>query len=159
ADVAASEGFHSAAVGAHRDCLQRPAGRRRGTMRTRNGLAVILSIATLVVPRPAPAIAQRTGDFELEIDAPWRMQPRGPSNADGAIPIQVSIPDPDQPATFMDGKLQQIINVTQTEKTGLQAGGAVDTAFGVAEKVDAFNLRGVVTFAMTAILDLFKVGI
>ncbi|MEZ4334937.1 MAG: hypothetical protein R3F35_24530 [Myxococcota bacterium] len=65
------------------------------------------------LPDPARAMAQRTGDFEIEMDAPWRMEPRGASHPYGPIPIQLSIHDADQPKTADDGRLQQIISVMQ----------------------------------------------
>jgi len=82
--------------------------------------AFIVSIAFLVqlfAPESARAMSQRTGDFELEMDAPWRIEPRGGLQPYGAIPIQVSIHDADQPATGADALLQQIITVTQGQST------------------------------------------
>jgi hypothetical protein len=76
-------------------------------------LAVITFLAMLGHAPGAHAIAQRTGDFELEIDAPWRMEPRGSDAGYGAIPIQVSIHDADQPASEWDNTLQQLIHLKQ----------------------------------------------
>jgi hypothetical protein len=80
-------------------------------MKTRKLLALALSIGALTSPRPAPGMAQRTGDFEIEVDAPWRMEPH--DGGYGAIPIQVSIHDADQPRTPLDNELQQLINLNQ----------------------------------------------
>ena len=77
-------------------------------------VALLIALLRLAVPAPARSMSQRTGDFELEMDAPWRIEPRGGSiPAYGAIPIQVSIHDADQPATGADAMLQQIITVMQ----------------------------------------------
>jgi hypothetical protein len=77
----------------------------------RKWVAGLASVIALAQPAPAFAIAQRTGDFEAEIDAPWRMEPR--ANGYGAIPIQVSIHDADQPSTTADGFLQRLIRMSQ----------------------------------------------
>lgn len=74
-------------------------------------LAALAVFVRLIGADPAHAVAQRTGDFELEVDAPWRMEPRGANRAYGAIPIQVSIHDADQPRTGHDVLLQQVMSV------------------------------------------------
>jgi|GEM_PF-2313632 len=85
------------------------------------------------VAEDAHAIAQRIGDFELALDAPWRMQPHpvqpklcnprlggcaGGSRWDyGAIPIQVSIHDgylPNGPDTAL---LQEAVTLHQSGKS------------------------------------------
>ena len=83
------------------------------TREHRKLFALLMTLLRLAAPDPARAMAQRAGDFELEMDAPWRMEPHGSSLRYGAIPIQVSIHDADQPATADDGMLQQIISVMQ----------------------------------------------
>lgn len=85
----------------------------RARYRARRALAALACMARLFGADPAEAVAQRTGDFELEMDAPWRMEPRGTNRAYGAIPIQVSIHDADQPRTSNDRMLQQVMSVMQ----------------------------------------------
>ncbi len=89
---------------------------RAGHVLVRTGEALVISIAFLMqlfAPDVARAMAQRTGDFELEMDAPWRIEPRGGSNPYGAIPIQVSIHDANQPASNANMMLQRIITIMQ----------------------------------------------
>ncbi|MEA3277715.1 MAG: hypothetical protein U9Q81_21010 [Pseudomonadota bacterium] len=76
------------------------------------------------------AIAQRVGDFELAVDAPWRMEPRvtdpvvcddtiadcetGTSYRFGEIPIIVSIHDADLPDSDDKRLLQKLIELGQS---------------------------------------------
>ncbi len=82
---------------------------------------VLAFLAVLLSASGASALAQRAGDFELEIDAPWRMEPRGSQRAYGTIPIQISIHDADQPATLADQVLQKVIHVKQQGHSELDA--------------------------------------
>ncbi len=133
------------------DRSHRPTGtgdRIRGALaRAGHGLvraseALIISIAFLMQlfsPEAARAMAQRTGDFELEMDAPWRIEPRGGSNPYGAIPIQVSIHDANQPATGADMMLQRIITVMQghaaTDAIFAYLEGPIDAILGPADEI------------------------
>lgn len=115
---------------------------RAGHALVRMSEALLVSIAVclqLFAPQTARAMSQRTGDFELEMDAPWRIEPRGGSNPYGAIPIQVSIHDADQPATGADRMLQQIITVTQdgTETDAIFAylEGPIDAILGPTDEI------------------------
>jgi hypothetical protein len=104
--------------------------------------AFLVALAVLIqlfAPETARAMAQRTGDFELEMDAPWRIEPRGGANPYGAIPIQVSIHDADQPATGADMLLQRIISITQghSEMDALYAylEGPIDALLGPTDEI------------------------
>jgi hypothetical protein len=123
-------------------------------MQARSLLVVILSLLVLVSPRPARAIAQRTGDFELEIDAPWRMEPRGPNKVYGAIPIQVSIHDADQPATSMDRLLQKIITATQ-EGIPTDLPGPTDVSSKL-ERLEQRKQEGILTLMLYAAAEVLE---
>jgi hypothetical protein len=88
-------------------------------------LTTALALAVAAHADPARAIAQRIGDFEIELDAPWRIEPhpispfecqRGePCDRHGyrAIPLQISIHDADQPSGYPSSTLQQLITLKQ----------------------------------------------
>ena len=103
-------------------------------MGTRRLLAAAALLAVTMSAQKARAIAQSTGDFELEMDAPWRMEPR--AGGYGAIPIQISIHDADQPATGYDLVLQHLIAESQ------QGAGIADVVFSFVFEVEADVLDG-----------------
>lgn len=89
-----------------------------------------LAIALTLHATTVFAVAQRVGDFELAVDAPWRMEPRiaGPlvcdpsiANCDsasgfryGEIPIVVAIHDAHLPDSKDDRRLQKLIELKQS---------------------------------------------
>ncbi|MEA3411415.1 MAG: hypothetical protein U9R74_07735 [Pseudomonadota bacterium] len=93
----------------------------------------LLALGLTLYSAGALAIAQRVGDFELAVDAPWRMEPRAAglivcddtivgcgastSYQFGEIPIVVSIHDADFPDSDDARRLQKLIELRQSGRS------------------------------------------